>query len=478
MLFTDIPAFWLFLGFVVVLSRLSLRFYALNRIVLILCSLIFFALYSLKDTALFLCVVSLNYAILCMSRNTPDARGRAMWMATIVCSDILVLLYFKYYGFVTVEVFGLSSLAKLGPAGELAPYSLFHFTGVADHVWAPLALSFYIFHLISYSVDVQKGKYPLAGPVNFLLYVSFFPHLIAGPIVRGNELIPQFHVRNRAIDWSGGLYYYALGLFFKIAIADGIASVIDPFWSANAAPFSTIEHWAVAILYSCQIYADFGGYSMMAIGIARLLGYELPENFRAPYIAATFSDFWRRWHITLSRFLRDYLYIQLLSGSRRGRLREHTNIMLTMLLGGLWHGAGWHFAAWGGMHGCALSIERLLGMRADKLPFLVTLAWFLVVQLTVVMTWIMFRSPDVSSALAFFKSMFLPMGEEGGLRPELRGVLILVLPVLLQHVAWVLPPKITDRVETPFWRGLLVGVLTVLSVVADAGPKGFIYFNF
>lgn len=477
MLFTDIPTFWLFLGVVVVLSRLSLRLHEFNKIVLIFCSLIFFALYSLKDAALFLCVASINYAVLYVSLKTLDARVRVLLTATIVWGDILILLYFKYYEFATVEIFGLSGLAKFGPGGELAPYSLLHFTGVADRVWAPLALSFYIFHLISYSVDIHKAKYPLAKPADFLLYVSFFPHLIAGPIVRGNELIPQFYVHNRAIDWSGGLYYYALGLFFKIAVADGIASVIDPFWSANAAPFSTLEHWAVAILYSCQIYADFGGYSMMAIGIAKLLGYELPENFRAPYIAATFSDFWRRWHITLSRFLRDYLYIQLLGGSCRGRLREYINIMLTMLLGGLWHGAGWHFAAWGGMHGCALSIERLLGMRAEKRPLLITLAWFLVVQLTVVMTWVMFRSSDVSGALAFFKSMFLPTGE-GGLRPELRDVLVLVVPVLLQHVSWALPPTIADRVGTPLWRGTLAGVLTVLSVVTDGGPRGFIYFNF
>ena len=293
-----------------------------------------------------------------------------------------------------------------------------------DPLWRPIALSFYVFHMVSYAIDIRSDKYKPARPLDYALYLSFFPHLIAGPIVRGNQLIPQLETPRKPANYDirGGLYDYCTGFLLKVC-ADRTAAVIDPYWvTGGHESLGAAGHWLVAMLYSSQIFSDFAGYTFMAIGISKLLGYVLPQNFNAPYIATTFQSFWRRWHITLSLFLRDYLYIYSLGGNRVGKLRSYLNVMITMLLGGLWHGASWNFVIWGGIHGSALTVEKVAGMEEPR-PLPVRALWWLIVQVTVVIAWVFFRSPTLYGAVSFVRSMFLPA--QGGTRSaaSLRGCL-------------------------------------------------------
>lgn len=307
--------------------------------------------------------------------------------------------------------------------------------------------------------------------------------MIAGPIVRGNQLVPQIEAfwKDRKFNFSDGVYWFLLGLFLKAVCADHISDIIDPYWTQTAAQsLGCLASWIVAFLYSCQIFSDFAGYSLMAIGLALLLGFELPENFKAPYLATSFSEFWRRWHITLSSFLRDYLYVDLLGGNRKGPIRTYVNLMGTMLLGGLWHGPSWTFVAWGGIHGSALCVERRLGFegRTRKLGRLSSLSWAIVVQVVVVITWVMFRSPDFLTAGLFLQNMLVPGSSAFSGVPQPLGVgLILALPVLLHHVLTKVEP-VWPWVQSKPIRGMAAGVLLSLLLLFIHRPQGFIYFTF
>ena len=233
-------------------------------------------------------------------------------------------------------------------------------------------------------------------------------------------------------------------------------------------------HWLVATLYSSQIFSDFAGYTFMAIGISKLLGYVLPQNFNAPYIATTFQSFWRRWHITLSLFLRDYLYIYSLGGNRVGKLRSYLNVMITMLLGGLWHGASWNFVIWGGIHGSALAVEKVAGMEEPR-PVPVRALWWLIVQVTVVIAWVFFRSPTLYGAASFVRSMFLPA--QGGSHPQLLYATVFMIPMIGHHVARI-PAFNTEWMAHWAPQGIITGVTGTLAILFYGYPAAFIYFNF
>ena len=228
------------------------------------------------------------------------------------------------------------------------------------------------------------------------------------------------------------------------------------------------------MLYSSQIFGDFAGYTFMAIGISRLLGYVLPQNFNAPYIAATFQTFWRRWHITLSLFLRDYLYIYSLGGNRVGTFRSYLNVMITMLLGGLWHGASWNFVIWGGVHGSALVIEKAAGMEKPRgLP--VQALWWLVVQVTVIIAWVFFRSPTLHDAASFVRCMFAPIHH--GLNPQLLYASVFMVPMIAHHVARI-PALKTEWMAHWAPQGAIAGIAVTLAILLYDYPAAFIYFNF
>jgi alginate O-acetyltransferase complex protein AlgI len=288
------------------------------------------------------------------ARRIHRATGsvRKTWTVAAVATNLLVLAWFKYIGFLSLSA--QSSLRYLG----------IHVHVPLPEVLLPIGISFFTFQALSYVIDTSRGKIRPVSLLEFAVYLSFFPHLIAGPIVRATEFLPQIKERigPRHVDVGKAFWLISIGLFKKVVIASYLATyAADPLFGFPR-QHAGVEALFGVYAYAIQIYADFSGYTDIAIGLALLLGIQFPQNFNAPYAAASLQDFWRRWHMTLSRWLRDYLYIPL-GGSRRGRVRTYVNIMITMLLGGLWHGAAWTFVAWGALHGAGLIVERLRGER-------------------------------------------------------------------------------------------------------------------
>ncbi len=313
-------------------------------------------------------------------------------------------------------------LLALGIAGNLALIAVYKYAGFfasnlnqvfgtdlpVSHAAIPLGISFFTFQQIVYLCDVHARKMPRHSYFDHLLVVSFFPHLIAGPIVHVKELLPQFtsprQARATHARFSVGLTILMIGLFKKVVLADGIAVYADPVFTAAAAgqAVGMLTAWGGALAYTCQLYFDFSGYSDMAVGLAVLFGVRLPINFFSPYKTTSIIEFWRRWHISLSRFLRDYLYVPL-GGSRRGPGRRYVNLLITMLLGGLWHGAGWTFVLWGGLHGLYLVVNHLwrslrhrLGI--DRPSRAGAFAGWLLTFLSVVVAWVLFRAESLDAA--------------------------------------------------------------------------------
>lgn len=471
MLFSQLT-FLPFFALVLIGHLLTRRSRFANNLFLLIASWVFFLYWSVADFAIFLSVMAINYVFLrALERSSRSATRRA-WLLGSLAVSLGTLGLFKYRQFF----------------GENATY-LLNLVGIpcappAGSILIPLAISFYTFHMISLICDVHDRKYAAPSFLDYALYLSFFPQMLAGPIVRGNQLLPQIlrQPRERDTDVTNGVYNFVLGYFFKVVIADHVADAIEPYWlAAGLATASTADVWCVALMYSCQIFADFAGYSFMAIGLGKLLGFSLPENFNAPYLAGSFREFWQRWHMTLSAFLRDYLYIGALGGNRGGKWRTCINLLVTMLLGGLWHGPAWNFLAWGAVHGVGLTIERLLGLGYNKVQRsrLSQLGWASFVQLTVLLAWILFRAPNLEFALVYLKRMFLLDGSKlsWSLAPSLGQPMLLVLPVVVHHLARAWP---WSRVvcEWTVVRAALGGALLYAVCVFLHDPRGFIYFVF
>jgi len=347
------------------------------------------------------------------------------------------------------------------------------------HIVLPLGISFFVFQKVSYLIDVKRGDRHEYRFLDFCLFVSFFPQLIAGPLVRHNEIIHQFRANPRGPEvWenlSRGLALFLVGMGKKLWIADTLAPSVDAlFAAAHASVPNAAAAWAAAGGYALQIYFDFSGYSDMAIGLARMFGLRLPMNFDAPYRAVSIRDFWRRWHMTLSRLLRDYLYIPL-GGNRHGAARQALNVVLTMLLGGLWHGANWTFVIWGGLHGLALAGNGLWHRAGLRMPALLGGALTL---LFVVVAWVPFRAPDWTTAGHLLAGL---LGVEG-LGPVAFpdgwmiwvGTAIALLGPTSQEVTlgrWLRP--------TP-WLAVPVGMAAVALLLLAGGRlhDAFIYFQF
>lgn len=340
-----------------------------------------------------------------------------------VALNLAVLCYFKYTNFI---LDGLNTLA-----GAPLPFV---------NIVLPLGISFFTFQQIAYLVDVMRGARVERDIVSYTLFVSFFPHLIAGPLVHHAEMIPQFkrgRTGRSAVLAARGFAIFAAGLFKKVVIADNLAQFVSPVFAHLDAGGSVTTPWAwlATLAYSLQIYFDFSGYSDMAVGLALLFGIRLPVNFRSPYQATSIIEFWRRWHITLSRFLRDYLYIPL-GGNRLGEQRRYINLLVTMLLGGLWHGAGWNFLIWGGLHGIYLCINHLWrawrggDARASVTGFAAKGGGWAITFFAVVVAWVFFRAKTAAGAWQMLGGLFA--FEAGGSAYASGGILRLMdLPVLV-----------------------------------------------
>jgi D-alanyl-lipoteichoic acid acyltransferase DltB (MBOAT superfamily) len=319
-------------------------------------------------------------------------------------------------------------------------------------IWLPLGISFFTFQQIMFLVDSFNGEMGPVALLDYACFVGFFPHLIAGPIVRPREIIPQFAALKPELDLAAGLEIFLLGLSKKLVLADGFARFADPGFAAagRGDAISLVEAWVALLAYSLQIYFDFSGYSDMAIGLARMFGIAFPLNFNSPYQAKNISDFWQRWNMTLSSFLRVYLYIPL-GGNRRGEARRIFNLMVTMLLGGLWHGAALRFVLWGGLHGAYLVVHGWWKRGGVRMP--PVLAWAMTL-LGVVLAWVPFRARNFSAAMDFYKGLF---GFNGFELPE---IVVKAAP-FLGHVSRAVPvlPYLGDARTLSLPQGILLLVL-------------------
>ena len=391
-------------------------------------------------------------------------RVRAGWIPLLgVALNLAVLGLFKYADFLRGTVYGAFG-------GDWQPWQLI----------LPLGMSFFVFQKISYLIDLKRGDRHIYGFLDFCMFVTFFPQLIAGPLVRHNEIIPQFAADPRRPEmWenlSRGFILFIIGVAKKVALADTLAMLADPlFAKALTGPLSAAEAWTACGAYTLQIYFDFSGYSDMAIGLALMFGLRLPFNFNAPYCAVSIRDFWRRWHMTLSRFLRDYLYIPL-GGNRCSPPRQALNVVATMLLGGLWHGANWTFVAWGGLHGAALAVNHIWQDRGLRMPR--ALAWA-VTLLFVMACWMLFRSPDFTHAGQGLLAMLgtngigsLPLKQEDVAVLAGGAAIALLGPTSQEAELRMLRPH--PWLAVPAGAGLAY----LLLLVGGRLPNVFIYFQF
>jgi len=446
------------------------------KLFMLAASYVFYAWWSWRYVFLLLGVSLIaQVSALAVSRQQDQAR-RMRVMAVGVAATLAPLLYFKYYGFFTVNVANASSSLGLGLSLPLIQVVL------------PVGVSFYTFMAISYVVDVYRRDFEISSWTDVFLYLSFFPHLVAGPIVRPSELIPQLDVRRdpRHVDVAGAAWLIMGGLFKKVVIANYLGTaIVDPLFgdpSRHSAPEAIVG----LVAYAVQIYADFSGYTDIAIGLAKLLGFQFPQNFDRPYSARSVQEFWRRWHMTLSRWLRDYLYIPL-GGNRKGKARTYVNLMLTMVLGGLWHGAAWHFVVWGGLHGAYLAVgqwkreRRAMGALAEP-PETSTVLWgqrFMTFAL-VCIAWAFFRADSVATAMSLLGRALTGWGMAS---PLVTPAVVLAIAVGLatQFAPRRIGAAIKDRVAglQPVTLGLTGAA--ILFVITSLGPRGvapFIYFQF
>ncbi len=383
---------------------------------LALASLFFYGYWDARYLPLLLASVLFNYR--CGLRiAAAGAPRRKRWLLFALAANLALLAYYKYANFFIDSLNQVAGAQLQGWAAIL-----------------PIGISFFTFTQIAFLVDCYRG---LAGEyrcTHYALFVSYFPHLIAGPVLHHKEMMPQFdvHPRPNAADFAVGISIFVMGLAKKILLADPLSVLVGPVFASGAEP-QLIEAWTGALAYAMQLYFDFSGYSDMAIGLSRLFGVKLPLNFNSPYQAANISEFWRRWHMTLSRFLRDYLYVPL-GGNRSGQLARYRNLMLTMILGGLWHGAGWTFVVWGGVHGLYLVLHHAwLALRGPGparwwgrgLTFVAVMA-----------AWVIFRAPDLATAgdillaLVGGNGVSLPRGMAAyaqpllalGMQPDFTGI--------------------------------------------------------
>src|SRR3954466_11036587 len=448
---------------------------------IIAASYVFYAAASWRFCLLLAGVTIGNQAAARLIDGTGDQRRRSVILGVAVALDLGVLAVFKYYGFFVQSVAHGLDAVRLGLPLPLLAIAL------------PVGISFFTFQAISYVVDVKRGVVRPASLVDVAVYLSFFPHLVAGPIVRAKEFLPQLAEPRdpTRVAVGSGIALIGLGLVKKVVIADYLArTVVDPVFAVPQA-FSGPDAWLAAYGYTAQIYCDFSGYTDIAIGLALLMGYVFPQNFRSPYRATGFRDFWRRWHMTLSRFLRDFLYIPL-GGNRGGRAKTYRNLLITMVLGGLWHGAAWPFVLWGAFHGVGLIAEHALGGRLRAPGWL---RWLVTLNL-VVFGWILFRSQSIDLAGTFIARLVVPGGSTLWSVPVVLAIVTVIglqllperpierLQVRIEQIrpaAGALAPLRAGSEQTrpaALGAGFAVLVLFVGATVSSQGVVPFIYFRF
>jgi D-alanyl-lipoteichoic acid acyltransferase DltB (MBOAT superfamily) len=466
--------FAIFFPIVFILSWLLRPYPTRWKVLMVIASYIFYGWWAWNYTFLLGASTIANHLF---AKAILPAREpvRKVIMFAAVAVNLGILGYFKYYGF-----FATSVVDGLGDLGIKVSPPLFE-------VILPIGISFFTFQALSYVIDTYRGKVEPTSLLDFATYLSFFPHLVAGPIVRASEFLPQLKERPdpRFINGAYAIRLIVAGLFLKVVVSSYLAGAIVDEVFAAPANHSSLEILFAIYGYAFQIYADFAGYTNIAIGIALLLGVRFPPNFDSPYVARSLQDFWRRWHMTLSRFLRDYLYIPM-GGSRGSKAATYRNLMLTMLIGGLWHGAAWTFVVWGGIHGTGLAIEHFradrrqaLGLSEPEDTSQRRFVEWLITFNVVCLAWVFFRSPTFDIAFTMLQRLFTAWGPA----PLVTPLLLLTIGAML--ASQFVPEDMMRRVQATYSRmpvvaqGLtLAGCFFVINALGPVGVAPFIYFQF
>ncbi|WP_420573931.1 MBOAT family O-acyltransferase [Kordia sp.] len=398
-------------------------------------------------------------------------RRQKLAVTISVISNLSLLAFFKYFNF---AVENYNSLLEFIGVETIASDSIIN-------VILPLGISFYTFQSMSYSIDIYRGDAkPIRNFIDFACYVSMFPQLVAGPIIRFQDVSNQLKHRTHTLEkFSRGIAFFCLGMAKKVLLANPCGKIADVCF--DSVDVGLLNSWYGAISYAFQIYFDFSGYSDMAIGLGLMLGFVFPKNFDAPYSSRSITEFWRRWHISLSTWLRDYLYIPL-GGNRNGNTRTYINLMIVMLLGGLWHGSSWNFVIWGAIHGTFLALERLANKKAfyQKLP---KIAGIIITFIIVVFAWVFFRATDLPSAMHYLQAMF---GGTSATQIDVVNNVLIRNPyyifsfILAGIVVWKFPQTWDFTKKITFAKTIWIMLLMIVSVMAlmtqDFNP--FIYFIF
>lgn len=488
--------FIVFFAIVLILHNLPLS-WTVKKVNLLLGSYLFYALWNPPFILLLWLSTVVDFYMARLIAGEQQPLRRKLLLAVSLVLNLGMLSYFKYGGFLLDNFTALLSTVGIV------------FQAAKPDIILPVGISFYTFVTLSYTLDVYRRKFdPEPSFLNFALFVTFFPHLVAGPIVRPEDLIPQFKTPRRATaeQLSWGLFLLSLGLFMKVTVADGLlADTADLIFSLPF-PVQMLDAWTGVLAFSSQIFCDFAGYSTCAIGVSLCLGFVLPDNFRYPYAAIGFQDFWRRWHITLSTWLRDYLYIPL-GGNRRSPLRTYVNLMITMLIGGLWHGASWTFVVWGALHGLFLCAERLIRQRMVNRQPPVTepvvegsiirqasmgpsiplgspagqLALALLTLFFVNITWVFFRAPTFGGAMLLLLSMVGRFPAGVAMLTNTAIVTVSAVTVLLIACHWFMRnSSLAELAKRLPWWALSLGWagMLILVMLTQKGSSSFIYFQF
>ena len=443
-----------------------------RKLWLLLGGIVFYGWFNPAYLGLVFLSTTIDFLCVRIMTTRDSERTRRLALTASVISNLTILATFKYFNFFVGNV--TSGLHALGV----------HVSTPTLNLVLPIGISFYSFEAISYAVDAYKKRTTVARSyLDLLLFITFFPHLVAGPIVRAKDFLPQLEKPRRVStpDVVVALQWIVGGYFMKVGVADNLSSSVERVFAAPATA-STTEAWLGTLYFAMQIFCDFAGYTAIARGIAKLIGFELTPNFDYPYLARGFSDFWKRWHISLSSWLRDYLYIPL-GGNRGSRWFTYRNLLITMLLGGLWHGAAWTFVAWGGLHGIYLVIEHALRGRSagadrndDVLRELVHIG---VTFLLVLVAWVFFRAASMADALTILRAMFwIPTWKLTAPAKTLLKDGIWVIPMVVYYAHAYLKRRGVKLSVSPVPRAIALGVLAFLTLVCREVSDAFIYFQF
>lgn len=482
--------------FIIVLILHNLPFsWKTKKINLLIASYIFYAAWNPPFILLLWLSTVVDYFVGKALYTQENKHKKKLLLVVSLIGNLGMLCFFKYGGFL------LENFTYLVNAIG------FHYHPAKPNIILPAGISFYTFTTLCYTIDMyKKESKPVQSILDFSLFVTFFPHLVAGPIVRPPQLVPQFQSPRKADarQMVQGLFLLSLGLFMKVFLADGMLSGPANTIFGSHDPLKTLDAWMGVLAFSGQIFFDFAGYSSCAVGAALCLGFVLPVNFLFPYAAVGFSDFWRRWHITLSAWLRDYLYIPI-GGNRNGKFRTYINLMITMLLGGLWHGANWTFVVWGALHGFYLWIEKAFrdtrkiprlaplvivpGSKVTKgsfapdmdsntaVNFTLALATFFLVNVT----WVFFRSADFTSAWRMLHAMFVnnPQGSSLLSYLDIFKVSVIITALVIGHWLMRNTRVLTVADKMPWWLlGTVWALMLILITLSQNASSSFIYFQF